>query len=87
MIYIGKTQSPVKSLKLEARILRACKCGRSNPADSGVVWAACPRCGTMAVIEDVGVIAYWHRNPIIRLFRKILHAKNTRTKNKLEDLK
>ncbi len=30
-------------------------------------WEICPRCGLPAISEDLGTVAYWHRNPLMRL--------------------
>lgn len=30
-------------------------------------------------VEDLGVVAYWHRNPLIRLYRRLVGCKKEAT--------
>lgn len=81
-----KAKNDVKGMKLGATIYRACKsCGLPNPDPvSGQLWdKTCPDCGTKAVVEPQGVVAYWHRNPFKRFAffvkTKLFHMKEKMT--------
>lgn len=63
----GSAASGVKVMDVQAVILRACKCGQTN-AES-IPWAVCPSCGRPARIEDQGTVAYWNKNPLMRMWR------------------
>ena len=57
------TSAQKKSQKLHAVVVR---CGCGNPSSHAGL--ACP---TPRASESLGVIAFWHRNPLIRLLYKL----------------
>lgn len=60
------TESFVKELTLHASVLKKCVCGQSQYG-----WCECPSCGRTAVVEDKGIVSYYHKNPLKRLWYKI----------------
>lgn len=54
---------PLREALLGAVVARACRC--CGAANSQLL-PRCAACGTEAVIERLGTVSYWHRNPLRR---------------------
>jgi hypothetical protein len=62
-------QVPVgaRRVVVSAVVHRACRaCGAANPQG----FDRCPACDQPATSEDLGAVAYWHRNPLKRWWWK-----------------
>lgn len=65
-----KATAPVRSAELSAVVLR-CRC--TNPASHA--GQPCP----LARAEELGKIAFWHKNPVLRLLGNLrLRGRNLR---------
>ena len=65
----GFATSVANEIKLRAVVLKQCPCGQSQYG-----WKVCPACGREAVIQDHGVVAYYHKNPVKRWWFKVKKA-------------
>jgi ribosomal protein S27AE len=76
-ILSARARQRARMASVEAVVFRACpSCGLGNPPrdTSGERrygarhWRSCPRCGSAGTAEHFGIVAFWHRNPLRRLF-------------------
>lgn len=60
--------SPPKMAAVGIVVARACRgCGAKTVNEYGQPLKFCAQCGTPVMIEDHGDVAYWHKNPLMRL--------------------
>lgn len=45
-------------------------------------WSVCPSCGTKAVVEDLGLMTAWYRNPFKRMLQHWRERRAKRRKSK-----
>ena len=65
----GFATSLATEIKMRATVLKQCVCGQAQFG-----WKVCPVCGREAVVQDHGVVAYYHKNPVKRWWFKIKKA-------------
>jgi hypothetical protein len=75
LVQVGQSaRGTLKQGSIALKVARACTCcGAPNPD----FLPYCLICDAMAVIEDLGVVAYYHRNPLRRwafAFRRWLRS-------------
>lgn len=62
----GIATQVAKEIQLRATVLKRCKCGEGQTG-----WAYCPSCSRPAVMENLGVVSYYHKSFLKRTWFKI----------------
>jgi hypothetical protein len=62
------TKANAKEIKVYGQVIKACACGAKMVDEVGDALASCNECGRAGKPSRVKLFAYYHRNPLKRLF-------------------